>query len=332
MERGGGKMRLAAWGDCYTENVITLWNRAAVGDGYKELDADSFSRIFTGSSYFDPLAAFVGLAEQEVVGFACGCTGDDLPLGDRAGYITCIVLDSRYASEEHYKQLLDALEECFAGLGKTQAEVLFFNPMQLPWYIPDTPAHEHNNAPGVPSGSPLHRFLLAQGYTERATEQAMYLELSGFTIPEDILAKEAEAAGKGYSVRIYASGRIDGLDAMLESLGNPLWTKEIGRCAVEGTPVVYALKDGHAAGFAGPVLREVSGRGYFAGIGVHPGHEGHGLGTLLFFRLCEAFQSIGTVYMSLYTGSTNPAARIYEKAGFRTVKTFAIMRKELANE
>lgn len=63
-------------------------------------------------------------------------------------------------------------------------------------------------------------------------------------------------------------------------------------------------------------------------IGVHPEHEGHGLGTILFFKLCEAFKAIGTDYMSLYTGSTNPAIRIYEKAGFRTVKRFSIMRRE----
>ncbi|WP_332310194.1 GNAT family N-acetyltransferase [Paenibacillus sp. P22] len=63
--------------------------------------------------------------------------------------------------------------------------------------------------------------------------------------------------------------------------------------------------------------------------GVEPSHEGHGLGTILFFRLCEAFRSAGAEYMSLYTGSGNPALRIYEKAGFRTVKEFAVMRKEL---
>lgn len=322
-------MRLEAWNDGYAEDVIALWNREAVGDGYKELDGDSFSHIFTGNPYFDPLAAFVLLDGQSVAGFACGCTGDDLPLGDRAGYITCIVLDSRVASDVHYKRLLDGLEERFAGLGKTQAEVLFFNPMQLPWYIPGTPGHEHNNAPGIPCGSRLHRFLLAQGYEERATEQAMYLELSGFAVPEDILAREAAAAGKGYSAGVFAPDQIHGVDAMLEGLGNPLWIKEIGQCAKDGTPVVYAAKDDVAAGFAGPVIRQENGRGYFAGIGVHPDHEGHGLGTILFFRLCDAFRMVGASYMSLYTGSTNPAARIYEKAGFRTVKTFAIMRKEL---
>ncbi|MFD1956781.1 GNAT family N-acetyltransferase [Paenibacillus thailandensis] len=334
---------LAAWEDRYADGVIALWNKEAVRDGYKELDENTFKSIFTDNPYFDPRNAFVLLGrEQEVAGFACGCTGDDLPLGDKAGYLTCIVLSGPYALDENYKLLLTALERRFAELGKTQADVLFFNPMQLPWYIPETPGHEHNNAPGVPVGSRLHWFLLEQGYAERAREQAMYLDLSGFAVQEDIRAKEKAAAAAGYTVGVlgnmpagdgrlsgFAPGGLRGIEEMLEGLGNPLWTKEIAACAANGTPVVFAAKNGLAAGFAGPVIRQPNGRGYFAGIGVHPDHEGHGLGTVLFFKLCEAFRAIGTPYMSLYTGVGNPAARIYGKAGFKAVKHFAVMRKEL---
>nr|WP_028610850.1 GNAT family N-acetyltransferase [Paenibacillus harenae] len=322
-------MVVEAWDERYANAVIALWNKEAARDGYKELDADSFNRIFTGNPYFDPKAAFVWLDGRDVAGFSCGCTGDELPLGDKAGYITCIVLRREHATGANYKRLVHALEARFAELGKTQADVLFFNPMQLPWYIPDTPSHEHNNAPGVPVGSLLHRFLLGEGYAERAVEQAMYLEMSCFAVPEDIRLKEAAAAEKGYAVGVFSSSEIGGIADMLTGLGNPLWTEEITRCAAEGTPVVFAAKEGQAAGFAGPVIRQPNGRGCFAGIGVHPDHEGNGLGTVLFFKLCEAFRAIGTPYMSLYTGSANPAARIYEKAGFRTVKTFAVMRKEL---
>lgn len=335
---------LAAWEEGYTDGVIALWNAEAVRDGYKELDKSGFASIFTGNLYFDPLNAFVLLEQGQVAGFACGCTGSELPLGDKAGYITCIVLDERYALEANYIRMLTALERRFAELGRTQADVLFFNPMQLPWMIPGTPGHEHNNAPGVPVGSRLHAVMLKQGYAERTQEQAMYLDLSGFSVPEDIRAKEAAASAKGYAVGVlgrmpvggdgglsgFARGEVQDIKEMLEGLNNPLWTKEIAESAADGTPVVFAAKDGRAAGFAGPVIRQPNGRGYFAGIGVHPDHEGYGLGTVLFFQLCEAFRAIGTPYMSLYTGIGNPAARIYEKAGFKAVKYFAVMRKELS--
>ncbi|MEC0248705.1 GNAT family N-acetyltransferase [Paenibacillus chitinolyticus] len=321
---------IESWNPSYSDAVIRLWNTEAVKDGYKELTGRSFNEIFLSSPYFDKDNTFVMREEDgTVTGFACGCTGDDLPLGAVAGYITCIVLSEDYQTDANYRLLLEALEERFRQLGKKQADVLFFNPMMLPWYIPDTPGHEHNNAPGVQAVSRLYGFLLGEGYIERARECAMYLNLSAFSIPDEIRAKEERTAADGYTVGLFDPARHEGIEAMLQGFDNPLWQKEIAAGTANGVPVVIAAHRGQAVGFAGPVIRQESGRGYFAGIGVHPDHEGHGLGSLLFFKLCEAFKGIGTEYMSLYTGSTNPAIRIYEKAGFKTVKQFAVMRKSL---
>ncbi|MBD0382678.1 GNAT family N-acetyltransferase [Paenibacillus sedimenti] len=320
---------IVTWDDQYTHAVIALWNEEAVKEGYKELIEKSFKDIFWSNPYFDKENTFILLVDDQVKGFACGCTGDDLPLGNVAGYITCIVLSDGWKTDANYKLMLDALEHRFRHLGKKQADVLFFNPMMLPWYIPGTPKHEHNNAPGVPIDSRLYEFLLSQGYVERAKECAMHLNLEGFNIPDDIRAKEDRAAAEGYKVELFDPSLHHGVDEMLHALNNPLWQREIGRSTSDSVPVVIAAHQGKAVGFAGPVIRQENGRGYFAGIGVHPDHEGHGLGSILFFKLCEAFRDIQTEYMSLYTGSTNPAIRIYEKAGFKTVKQFSVMRREL---
>ncbi|MFU1793853.1 GNAT family N-acetyltransferase [Paenibacillus azoreducens] len=319
---------LNAWEDKYTQPVIDLWNKEAVKDGYKELTEQSFQQIFASSPYFDKENTFILSEYGQVTGFACGCAGSDLPLGETAGYITCIVLDEPSQTDDNYRLLLGALEKRFQELGKKQADILFFNPMMLPWYIPDTPKHEHNNAPGVPLGSRLYSFLRQEGYVERAIENAMYLDLDRFVMPEEIRRKEEKAAANGCRVEMFDPARHGGVTEMLQGLNNPLWEKEIGKCTSDGTPVVVAVQGSRTVGFAGPVIRQDNGRGYFAGIGVHPEHEGHGLGTILFFKLCEAFKAIGTEYMSLYTGSSNPAIRIYEKAGFHTVKQFSVMRRE----
>lgn len=318
------------WDNQFMHAVIELWNEEAVKEGYKELTDVGFSDIFLRNSYFDKETTFVLLKDDQVKGFACGCTGESLPLGDTAGYITCIVISSDCNSDENYSMMLHALEHRFEQLGKKQAEVLFFNPMRLPWYIPNTPKHEHNNAPGVPVDSRLYHFLLSQGYVERAKQCAMYLNLEQFAIPESIRAKEEQAAAGSYHVELFVPSRHRGAEEMLIGLNNPLWQEEIGQCISTGVPVVVAALRDKVVGFAGPVIRQDNGRGYFAGIGVHPEHEGHGLGSILFFKLCEAFRDIGTEYISLYTGSTNPAMRIYEKAGFVTVKQFAVMRREFA--
>lgn len=362
------KLTLSSWQDHALESTVALWNRAAVKDGYKEMTAASFRSIILQNPYFDPACIFLLLetaaaagteaqgeageqtpdwsmarnktsegfasnsassASPTVRGFACGVTGGDLPLGADAGYLTILLLDEDIADDHHYSVLLDVVEQRFRDLGKKQAEALFFNPMRLPWLIPETPGHEHNNAPGIPVDSALHRFLLKQGYAERSRQNGMYLDLAGFTIPTDIQEKENQAAGLGYRVEWFDGKRHTELSGLLAVLNNPAWEKEITRCAEEGIPFLVAAHLDRAAGFAGPVIREASGRGYFAGIGVNPEDEGKGLGSILFFRLCEAFRGIGTEYMSLFTGETNPALKIYHKAGFRTVKQFGVLRKDL---
>lgn len=313
----------------HMDGVIKLWNKAAVKDGYKELNEESFIEIFLSNPYFKTENTFV-LIDDEVCGFACGCTGLDLPLGETSGYITCIILSPEKQNSANFKEMLSLLENSFIKQGKKQSEILFFNPIMLPWYIPDTPKHEHNNAPGAFVNSWYHKELLLQGYFERTRECAMYLNLSGFEIPQEIKVKELAAQEKGYEVCLFDINRHSGVAEMLKDLGNPLWEKEIEHCTSNNIPVVVAANDNKTVGFAGPVIRQKSGRGYFTGIGVHPQHEGKGLGNILFFKLCEAFGEIGAEYMSLYTGAENPAIKIYKKAGFVTVKEFAVMRKVLA--
>lgn len=319
---------VVTWDNQYVQSVIDLWNEEAVKDGYKELTEQSFENIFLSNPNFDKDNTFVLLESDQVKGFACGVTGKDLPLGDIAGYITCIVLSEDCTNDKYYRLMLDYLEQRFQTLGKKQSDVLFFNPMLLPWYIPDTPGHEHNNAPGVPVDSKLYEFLLSQGYIERARECAMYLNLTSFSIPEDVRVKQDKAAAGGYTVELFDNNKHHGVVEMLQGFDNPLWQREIAQATKDGVPVVIAAHHGKVVGFAGPVIRQENGRGYFSGIGVHPDHEGHGLGSILFFKLCEAFKNIGTGYMSLYTGSSNPAIRIYERAGFQTVKQFSVMRRE----
>lgn len=321
---------LKTWENRYLHGVMALWNREAVKDGYKELTEAEFAGIFTDNPYFDPEGAFVWLdQDQAVQGFACGCTGDDLPLGPVAGYITCVIASEEYQKEEYLLRMIGQLEQYFRRKGKKQAELLFFNPIRLPWYIPGTPQHEHNNAPGVPVDGKLYPVLLGLGYVERSREIAMYLKLDAFAVPPDVLAKEAEANRLGYRMELFDPKRHSGVEEMLLGFDNPQWQQQIPAYLSEGIPVVIAACEGKAVGFAGPVIRQENGRAFFAGIGVHPDHEGHGLGSVLFFRLCEAFKQRDTVYMSLFTGRTNPALGIYEKAGFRQVREFAVMRKEL---
>ena len=99
--------------------------------------------------------------------------------------------------------------------------------------------------------------------------------------------------------------------------------------ARDGLCLPVALAGNTVAGFAGPVYPEPTGRGCFAGIGIAPQYQHRHLGKLLFFRLCAEEKRAGAVYMSLFTGVANPARRIYESAGFTSVRTFGVLLKTL---
>ena len=88
-----------------------------------------------------------------------------------------------------------------------------------------------------------------------------------------------------------------------------------------------AVHNGKAVGFTGPIHVQESGRGYFAGIGVHSEYRKYGLGKALFSTLCKSLKEIGAGYMTLFTGETNPARYIYQSAGFKIVKTWSDMDK-----
>ena len=107
----------------------------------------------------------------------------------------------------------------------------------------------------------------------------------------------------------YQPGLHEGLDDMLSALGNSMWSSEIPAAASAGQYLLVGLKGHTVAGFTGPIYPEPSGRGYFAGLGVAPQYEGHGLGTLLFNRLCLRRACLRrAVYVPLHRASNNPGA------------------------
>ena len=309
--------------------LLTLWNTAAVRDGYAPMTEEKFDKLLLGHPDFSPELTFILEEEGEILGFANGCTGDHIPRGGERGYVSCVILAERADTGENTAALMDALEDAFRTRGRIHSAVTFFNPIRLPWIIPGTDGHQHNNAPGVATDLPLHGRMLARGYKEAARECAMHLDLAGYETPARIQEKAEKMAAEGYTVARYDPGLHEGLEEMVAALNNPMWSAEIPEAGRTGMDLLVGLRGNTCAGFTGPVYPEDTGRGYFAGIGVAPQYERHGLGTLLFYRLLEREKEVGSRYMSLFTGENNHAKQIYLGAGFRIVRTFGVMLKEL---
>jgi len=309
--------------------LLQLWNTAGVKMGFAPLSEEKFRRLLLEHPEFSPDYTFVLEDSGRILGFVNGCTGDHIPGGDVRGFVSCLILSEEADTQDNTLLLLSALEDAFRKAGRTQATATYFNPIRLPWIIPGTGTHQHNNAPGIAIDLPLYRRMTAHGYQEVDREIAMYYDLSQFETPHWIEEKAARMADRGYTVARYDASRHTGLDEMIESLNNSMWSAEIPAAGRAGMDLLVGLQGNICAGFTGPVYPEDTGRGYFAGIAVGPEFEKNGLGTLLFYRLLKREKEVGSRYMSLFTGEGNHAKQIYLGAGFRIVRTFSVMCKAL---
>ncbi len=309
--------------------LLHIWNTAGVRAGFAPLDAGDFDKILLRHPDFSPEFTFVLEEDGEILGFCNGCTGDHIYKGTERGYLSCVLLAEEADNDKNTAALLDALEKAFRAAGRIHVVVTCFNPIRLPWIIPGTQGHQHNNAPGIGVDIPLYDRMLARGYREVSRERAMYMDLSGYETPGWIVEKAARMAQKGRTVSRYDPSRHIGLEEMVAALNNSMWSAEIPQAGRSGMDLLVALQDNVCAGFTGPVYPEKTGRGYFAGVGVAPQFEKRGFGTLLFYRLLEREKETGAKYMSLFTGEHNHAGEIYITAGFRVVRWFSVMLKEL---
>ena len=309
--------------------LLEVWNTAGVKAGYAALDMEKFKKLLLEHKEFSPEYTFVLEENGEVLGFVNGCTGDHIPRGDVRGYVSCLILKEEADNEENTAALMDALENAFRRAGRIHSAVTFFNPIRLPWIIPGTADHQHNNCPGVATDLPLYGRMLERGYREAAQEIAMHKSLADYETPEWIEKRAEKMAAGGYTVARYDPSRHVGLEEMVESLNNSMWSAEIPAAGKAGMDLIVGLCGNTCAGFTGPVYPEETGRGYFAGIAVAPQYEHRGLGKLLFYRLLQREKEVGARYMSLFTGIDNPARFIYLEAGFEVVRTFSVMVKEL---
>lgn len=310
--------------------AAALFARTTGGETvYRPLNEEEFYQTFIRST---DTVTKVNVCEKEgdtVLGFASGA----INAGKAVGYITMIVVDRAHRRDGMGTRLLAALETELHKAAPIQSyEITFFNPVNLTWIVPGTPGHDHPNAPGIDVASDGYLFFKNNGYLDTVYQNSFYQPLAGFAIKPKIQARIDGLREHDLAVGYYDKERHFGMEELFDDLGNPLWKTEIlGNIAREdgGDPVIIAHRGGKAVGFTGPIHVQESGRGYFAGIGIHSDYRAYGLGSVLFSVLCRSLKEIGASYMTLFTGETNPARYIYQSAGFKIVKTWADMEKKI---
>lgn len=297
---------------------------------HRKLPDKSFRKQFVNETEKVGKVNFVAVDGGRVIGFSNGSYKKE---GAEVAYITFVLVDKAYRRNKIGSMLLSALENELkekAG-GIKSLQITFFNPINLCWCIPGTPCHDHPNAPGIDVSSEAYIFFKNVGYIDMVYQNSFYLPLDKFEMSEAIKERIEKLPENELNICFYDKKRHFGLSELFDDLGNELWREEITANAESenGLPVIIAEHNGKAVGFTGPLRVQESGRGYFAGIGVHSEYRKYGLGKALFNSLCKGLKDMGAGYMTLFTGETNPARRIYEGAGFKIVKTWSDMEKVL---
>ena len=169
------------------------------------------------------------------------------------------------------------------------------NPVHLAWIVPNTPGHDHNNAPGVDENGSGYPFLLHNGFQDDFHEIAMYLALKNYQWQDNITRMQAELLSQGIRTGRYDLSLGNEFDAMCDRVGSEYWRSVLlseltawkENCAnrepefwQDGVKpdgprtLLTATVDGHIVGFTGPVDVQKSGRGWFTGICTDPLYAG----------------------------------------------------------
>lgn len=336
--------------------VIAVWNEA-VQNGevvYYPLTVDYFMKKFVADPNYDPALSFVAEENGEVVGFINGVAKKIFLNGESAentpGYLTCIFVKKAYRNTGIGKKLVNTLENAFRAMGKHTISCEGGNPINLDWIVPGTPGHDHNNAPGVDTECQGYGFLKAIGYRDAVRDIAMYLNLADYIPWVELEARKKALADEGIYVGRYDTTLNYDFDGMCDRVGSEYWRDVLrseinchrlgipntdlrfipnGKIPAGPRPILVATCGHYIIAQTGPVDRQESGRGWFTGICTDPLYERRGIASVLFNVLMQEFIAEGAVFSTLFTGESNHAQKIYKRAGFRIVRRFAVMRKEL---
>lgn len=322
-------MTIKTFNNNMIDDIIKLWNNNK-DELYVNYNKESFINNFINNQHFKYEGTKVLLIDDEIIGFGNAVYTD--VVNNTPGYITCIIVDKKHRRKGYGTKILEALEQYLKEHNKTFVRQLFLNPIKLEWIVPGTKNHNHPGVPAVSINTSWYFLLMANGYNINGDQQdAYYQNIENFEIPKKIELRNLENAKKGYNIVFYDQNKHYGFDELFLALNNQGWKNAVVNNLEKKAPLPMLIveKDGEILGWTGPLTTEQSKRGYFAGIGIHPKAQGLGLGRSLFNELIMQSKNNGAKFMTLFTGSTNPARNIYLKASFKIVQSFAILRKDL---
>jgi ribosomal protein S18 acetylase RimI-like enzyme len=256
------------------------------------------------------LAGFVLSIARQVPQFLDG-------LEPERGWITAFGVQPAYRRQGIGRALFAAALERMVRLGK---HAVLLSPYTPNYFIPGVDVNAYPEALA---------FLKATGWQVTSEPISMRAETTGFQVPPELAAREQSLAAEGYAVRPVSPADLPGLMPFIARHFGWDWVRFAQDYLLElfgpGSDQICFLVATHNGSIVGYCQQR---RERFGPFGVDPSLRGKGIGRVLLFRCLEDMLAKGFhAAWFLWTGAD--AARLYSLAGFKQVRQFAVMKKEM---
>jgi GNAT superfamily N-acetyltransferase len=306
----------------WDERLPPLFARTLPREG---ITAERFVRQVLLDPNFQPDGAFCAQEAGETVGF-CLAIARQVPLenappeGDR-GYVTLLCVAPDRQRQGIGRRLLQAAERWLGSQGRRSV-----------WVSPYAPGYFMPGADlAYPAALP---FFVKQGYAEVYRPLAMQADLWGLGVPDWVAERERRLKSEGVRVTPYHPRLTLPLleFAKREFAGDWVrWVREGMAQITLGEPAARLIVAWETNADGAP---QVLGFSHFLGerfgpIGVASSQRGRGIGQVLMYATLMAQKAQGLRAAWFLWSDDRTAERIYTAAGFREIRRFVLLKKEL---
>lgn len=302
------------------QGVLRVLAQAMHADAIPE---SRFVRQVLLDANFRPEGAPVAVRGDDVIGFCLSLARqvplENAPSDAEKGYVTLIGVGPSEQRRGVGSQLLAAAESYLRSQNRKLVMVSSYAPG---YFIPGVDVNAY------PAGL---SFFTKHGYKEIIRPVAMQTSLWDLRQPEWIGERACKLAGEGVKVLPFSAElTLPLLDfAKQEFPGD--WVRvvreAIGRIVSQGdspSRLIVAIDHDKVVGFSHYENER------FGPIGVAASQRGRGLGQVLLYQTLSAQRDAGFRAAWFLWSDDKTAARLYNGAGFKEVRRFALLRKELA--
>jgi mycothiol synthase len=298
--------------------VLRVLNDALVADPISET---RFTRQVLLDPNFRAAGAPVAIRDGQVIGF-CLAIARQTPLENAPsdvdrGYITLLAVAPAHQRRGVGTQLVQRAEDYLRSQGKSVAMLSSYAPG---YFIPGVDVSAY--AAGL-------EFLKKHGWIEVYRPLAMETSLWTWSMPAWVGERREKLAGEGTILVPYAPELTLPLLEFARKEFPGDWVRVVRETAAKilagdsPTRLVAAIDRGQVAGFSHYDNER------FGPIGVAQSQRGRGVGQVLMFATLQAQREAGFRAAWFLWSDDKTAERIYNGAGFKETRRFALMKKGL---